>query len=161
MNISNIIYCRNISLVTLRNVPYESGIIGEIFTEISTAGVNVDMISQTAPQGETIAVAFTISTEAMGQLMPVINRFKPKYPGLNLEVAAGMTKLNFYDQNMVNTPGVAAHVFSTLATAAVPVTMITTSTVDISLLIPEHDEDTALRLCRDAYDVEPTEVLFS
>ncbi len=160
-NISNIIYCRNVVLVTLHNVPSDSGIIAEILTTIARSDINVDMISQTAPLGETISVAFTISLESMGKLRPVVNGVKPRYPELHLELAAGMTKLNFYDANMVNTPGVAADVFATLAKRSIRVTMITTSTVDISILIPEHEEDPALSLCREVYGVEPTEVEFS
>lgn len=159
-NISTVTYCRNVSLVTLRNVPYESGIIAEILTAISENGVNVDMISQTAPLSQNISVAFTVSLEAIGQLMPVINGFKPKYPELNMELAAGMTKLNFFDSNMVHTPGVAAQVFSMLSQSNIRVTMITTSTVDISILIPEHEEDAALALCRRAYNLEPQELPF-
>ena len=67
----------------------------------------------------------------------------------------------FYDEDMVNTPGVAAHVFTTLARGPVPVTMITTSTVDISLLVQEHNEDIALSLCRETYHVLPEEVDFN
>lgn len=159
-NISNVTYCRNIALVTLRNVPCESKIIGEILTSIAEHGINVDMISQTAPLGQTISIAFTISIDAMGQLMPVVNSFKPRYPDLNMEMAAGMTKVNFFDNNMVSTPGVAAQVFSMLSEGNIRVTMITTSTVDISILIPEHEEDAALALCRSAYGVEPEELPF-
>jgi aspartate kinase len=161
MNISSITYCRNVALVTLRNVPYESSIIAEIFSAISENGINVDMISQTAPLSQSISVAFTIALDSMGQLLPIINSFKPKYPELNMELAPGMTKLNFYDPNMVNTPGVAAHVFATLADGNIPVSMITTSTVDISILIREHEEDAALQLYRDTYGVEPEERPFS
>ena len=161
MNISSITYCRNIALITLRNVPFESGVIGEIFTAISDNGVNVDMISQTAPLGSAISVAFTVSMESMGRLIPVVNGLKATCPELTMEASAGMTKLNFYDEDMVNTPGVAAHVFTTMARGPVPVTMITTSTVDISLLVQEHNEDIALSLCRETYHVSPEEVDFN
>lgn len=161
MNISNISYCRNVALVTLRNVPCDSAVIGSLFTAISEGGVNVDMISQTAPRGATIDLAFTIAHDAMGQLLPIVNGFKTRLPNLNLEMAMGMTKLNFYDENMVNTPGVAAHVFTTLSESSVRVTMITTSTVDISLLVQEAEENTALELCRKTYGVEPEELPFS
>lgn len=159
-NISSVTYCQNIALVTLRNVPFESRMIGEILTTISENCVNVDMISQTAPQGETISIAFTISMDSMGQLLPVINGLKPKYPELGMEVSAGMTKLNFYDKNMVSTPGVAAQVFTMLSEGNILVNMITTSTVDISILIPAHSEDAALALCREAYGLEPEETPF-
>ncbi len=159
-NIGAITYCQNIALVTLRNVPSESRIISEILTTIAENGINVDMISQTAPQGHAISIAFTISMDAMGQLLPIINGLKPKFPDLSMELSAGMSKLNFYDENMVATPGVAAKVFSVLSERNILVTMITTSAVDISILIPAHAEDTALALCRRVYGVEPIETTF-
>lgn len=119
------------------------------------------MISQTAPLGETLSITFTISIDAMGSLIPLINSFKPKYQDLNMELAAGMTKINFFDRNMVSTPGVAAQVFSMLSCSNIPVIQITTSTVDISILISEHEEDAALSLCRQVYGVEPQELPFS
>ena len=157
MNISKISYCREIVLVTLHRVPGK--IIGTLLTAISNGGVNIDMISQTAPQGGTISLSFSISQDSINDLMPLVNGFKASYPELNMELAPGMTKLNFYDENMVNTPGVAAHVFTVLD--EIQVNMITTSTVDISLLIPAHQEDAALALCRKAYNVEPEELPFS
>lgn len=158
--ITRITYCPNIALVTLPEVPGDSKIVAEILTAISDNGVNVDMISQTAPQGGSISIAFSISMDAMAQLLPVINSLKPLHPGLKCEITGGMSKLNFYDANMVNTPGVAARVFSVLASGGVQVTMITTSTVDISILVQEHELNEALQLCAGRFGSEPEEVPF-
>ena len=154
---TSITYCQNIALVTLRNVPCESNCISEIFSAISQNGINVDMISQTAPLGKNISIAFTISMDAMGLLMPLINGFKPKYPELSMELSPGMTKINFFDKDMVTTPGVAAGVFTAFSEANLVLTMITTSTVDISVLISAALEDAALEQCRKVYGVEPEE----
>lgn len=159
--ISSVTYCPNVALVTLRNVPSEIGIIGGILTTIAENDINVDMISQTAPLGKNIAVAFSISMDDMGPLMPIVNGMKQSYPDLNMELSVGMTKLSFFDTGMVNTPGVAAKVFTMLAEGNITVNMITTSTVDISILIPDHDVDAALNLCTAAYGAEPEEVPFS
>ena len=157
--ISSITYCQNIALVTLPEVPCDSRIIGEILTAISRNGINVDMISQTAPQGGSISIAFSISMDAMGTLLPVINALKPRYPSLKCEISGGMSKLNFYDADMVNTPGVAAKVFTLLS--EVQVIMITTSTVDISILIREHELDRALELCAGQLGIQAAEVPFA
>ena len=157
--ISSITWCQNIALVTLPEVPCDSRIIGEILTAISENGVNVDMISQTAPQGGNISIAFSISMDAMGTLLPVINGLKPRYPSLKCEISGGMSKLNFYDANMVNTPGVAAGIFTMLA--GVQVIVITTSTVDISILIREHELDHALELCTESLGIHAEEVPFA
>lgn len=160
MHIATITYCENVALVTLRNVASEGLLIGEIFTAISDHGINVDMISQTAPQGGTISLAFTVSTESVAQLLPILNGFKPAVPELGVELTAGMTKLNFSDGGMVHTPGVAAGVFSALSAAGVTATMITTSTVDISILIPAHQQEAALGLCQSAFGTVPQEADF-
>ena len=160
MNISRITYCRGVCLVTLRNVPCDSRALGEIFTSMSESGINVDMISQTAPMGDKISVAFTISINSMVPLMPLIHGLKGKYPALSMELSTGMTKLNFFDEHMVHTPGVAAHVFTMLARENIRVTMITTSELDISLLVQEHEDNAALHLCQEEYGVVPEETEF-
>ncbi len=158
--ITHITYCPNIALVTLPAIPGDSRIVADILTAIAESGVNVDMISQTAPQGGTISIAFSISMDAMAQLLPVINSLKPLHPGLKCEITGGMTKINFYDADMVNTPGVAARVFTALSEGGVQVIMITTSTVDISILVQDHDAAEALSLCARRFAVEPEEVPF-
>lgn len=152
---TSITYCENIALVTLRNVPCESRCIADLFSVISDSGINVDMISQTAPQGNTISLAFTISMDAMGLLMPLVNSLKTTYHSLTMELSPGMTKINFFDQNMVTTPGVAAGVFAAFAEANLVMTMITTSTVDISVLISSALEDAALEQCKKIYGITP------
>jgi aspartokinase len=59
---------------------------------------------------------------------------------------------------MVNTPGVAAKVFTLLS--QVQVIMITTSTVDISILVREHELDHALALCAETLGIQAEEVAF-
>ncbi len=159
-SISKVTYCPNITLVTLPSVPHDSQIISEILTAISDRGINLDMISQTAPQGGSIGISFTLSSDSIGTLLPLINSFKPKYPELRCDIMNGAAKINFFDAAMVKTPGVAASVFSTLSKAGVQVYMITTSTVDISLLVMEHDLEEALELCRKSFDPTPEEVPF-
>lgn len=160
MKMERITYCENVALVTLHNIPCDGLLIGNIFTEIARTNINVDMISQTAPQGGSISIAFTVSMASVGGLLPILNGFKPESPELSVELTTGMTKLNFYDSNMVHAPGIAAQVFTALSLGGVSATMITTSTVDISLLIPVHQESIALELCESAWNVIPSEVEF-
>ncbi len=158
--ITKITFCPNIALVTLPMVPGDSKIVAEILTAISDNNVNIDMISQTAPLGGNISVAFSISADSMALLLPVINSLKPQHPGLKCEITGGMSKINFYDADMVNTPGVAAKVFSALADGNVQISMIATSTVDISILVQEHDLNDALMICSAKFGIEAEEVPF-
>lgn len=154
--ISSITYCPNITLITLPNVAHDSASICGILTAISNSGINVDMISQSAPQGSDISISFTISSDAMAPLLPLLNSLSELRP----EVLSGAAKINFYDADMVNTPGVAARVFSMLSAGGIQAYMITTSTVDISILVMEHELEAALELCRSTFGTEPEEVPF-
>lgn len=156
--ISRIIYCTNIALVTLPEVPSDSAIQGEIFTSMAEGGINVDVISQTAPRGGSVSMAFSVSMDAVGSLLPIVAGLKNRYPGLRCEISSGMTKVNFYDSNMVNTPGVAALVFRMLH--GIQIHTIATTSVDVSIVIQEHDLEEVCKRCHEALGVEPEEVLF-
>jgi aspartate kinase len=69
----------------------------------------------------------------------------------------GNCKIAFYDADMVGTPGVAARVFSILSDAGVQIMLITTSDVDISILVNSHDLPLALEAVCGAFGVEPME----
>ena len=158
--ISEITYCGGIALVTLPEIQCDSGIIGEILTAIADGGVNVDMISQTAPRGSEISVSFSVSADSVPRLLPIINAQKVKYPGLKSDISMGMCKINYFDANMVHTPGVAGKVLSVLSQYGIHTKMITTATVDISILVAEHELNDALSASENAFGSQPKEVEF-
>ena len=148
--ISKITYAHDITLVTIANV----------LTAMSDADVNVDMISQTAPQGGTIRLSFSLSDSALSSALAVLGKIRGENPEVKPEILPGNCKVALYDANMVNTPGVAAKVFTLLAEAGIQVILVTTSEVDISLLVSEHDLPDALSIMREAYGVEPIQAEF-
>lgn len=158
--ITGITYCTNIALVTLPEINSDSGIFAEILTAIADSGVNIDMISQTAPRGGEISVAFSVAESSVTTLLPVINGLKSKYPGLKCEISSGMSKLTFFDNSMVNTPGVAAKVLTLVSKSGVHIMTITTATVDISILISEHELYNLLLVIEDEFGIKPFEVDF-
>lgn len=154
--ISKITYAHDITLVTLSALPCDSKAIANVLTAMSNAEVNVDMISQTAPQGGTIRLSFSLSDSALSSALAVLGKIRGEKP----EILPGNCKVALYDANMVNTPGVAAKVFTLLAEAGIQVILVTTSEVDISLLVSEHDLPDALAIMREAYGVEPIQAEF-
>ena len=59
-------------------------------------------------------------------------------------------KISVYDPAMKNTPGMAARVFSAIASSDADIRLITTSEVEISLLVTEADYDTVLTAIEEA-----------
>ena len=117
-------------------------------------------IQQTAPQGGTIRLSFSLSDSALSSALAVLGKIRGENPEVKPEILPGNCKVALYDANMVNTPGVAAKVFTLLAEAGIQVILVTTSEVDISLLVSEHDLPDALAIMREAYGVEPIQAEF-
>ncbi|MBQ8935705.1 MAG: ACT domain-containing protein [Oscillospiraceae bacterium] len=158
--ITKIAYASDITLITLSSLPCDSRAVAAVLTALSDHGVNVDMISQTAPQGGTIRLSFTISDQSLADALAVLAKLRQENPAISPEILPGNSKLAFYDENMVHTPGVAAKVFSLLSEADIQIMLVTTSEVDISILVSGHDLSDALTVMCENFDTEPVETEF-
>ncbi|MCD8382291.1 MAG: ACT domain-containing protein [Clostridiales bacterium] len=158
--ITKIAYAPDVTLITLSSLPSDSRTVASVLTALSDNGVNVDMISQTAPQGGSIRLSFTISDASLTVALSVLAKLRQENPAISPEILPGNCKLAFYDENMVQTPGVAARLFALLSQADIQVMLITTSEVDISILVNGHNLSDALTLVCENYNVEPVETCF-
>ena len=68
--ISGIAHDRSEALATVRGVPNEPGMAAKVFTELATAGVNVDMIVQAGASVGTADISFTVPESAVKQVLP-------------------------------------------------------------------------------------------
>lgn len=158
--ISRITYTHNVTLITLAALPCDSAAVAAALTAIAEGQVNVDMISQTAPLGGEIRLSFTVSDNALGDVLTILGRLRSEQPSIKPEILPGNSKLAFFDTGMPASPGIAAQVFTVLSRAGIQLELITTSEVDISILLPTHALPDALRLVQDAYGVIPCETVF-
>lgn len=123
-----------ITLVTLQNCPARMTVIAKVFQRIADLHVNVDMVSLSPNIGATTAVSFTISDDDLGTILKFKSELQ-EMDKIKTIVSSGNCKINVYDENMVNTPGMAARVFTAAADIAPDLRIITTSDVDISILV--------------------------
>ena len=138
-NIDNITMIENITLISINDSPADFKVVAQIFEMLSNAGIDVDMISQNPPQGKTSNLSFTVNDEDLGKIFETASKLRELYPELKLAISSGNTKLSVFGEGMKNCPGVASKVFSAISSANVEVRMITTSEVDISVLVYNHD----------------------
>ncbi|NLY43471.1 MAG: ACT domain-containing protein [Clostridiaceae bacterium] len=151
--ITNLTVSSYVSLITLDSIPNKTSVLSEIFTTISDAGINIDMINQTAPYRGVVNVSFTISDDDLAKAITVLGQFKKKIPDLRVEVNSNNTKLSVYGEAMRNMPGVAAKLFTVLAENDIDIKLVTTSEVDISCLIYEKDTAKAVEAIKEAFDI--------
>lgn len=131
-----------ITLITMPDVPADINFVAKIFENIASLGINVDMISLTPPQGPNIDLSFTISDDDLGKLLAYnADRRNNGESSIQPVVSSGNCQISVYDPAMETTPGMAAKIFRAAAKASADIRIITTSEVQISLLVTQADFD--------------------
>lgn len=131
-----------ITLITMPDVPADINFVAKIFENIASLGINVDMISLTPPQGPNIDLSFTIGDDDLGKLLAYnADRRNNGESSIQPVVSSGNCQISVYDPAMETTPGMAAKIFRAAAKASADIRIITTSEVQISLLVTQADFD--------------------
>jgi len=130
----------NITLVTLQGFPADVSYISDIFDAISKINVNIDMISMAPTHGAYTSLSFTISDDDLIEILNFTSPFREQ--GIKVIVSSVNNKISVHDPIMKNTPGIAAKVFAAISKTDADIRLITTSEVEISLLVTEADFDT-------------------
>ena len=112
------------------------------------------MISQTAPLGGRISLSFTVGGEDVGGVLELLAKLREKNPELKSDISTGNCKISIYGESMRDIPGVAADTFNIIAELNVDIRLITTSEVDISLLVPKSEFDMAYDSFLKAFDIK-------
>ena len=141
---------QNIMLTTFPGAQYSAQSLAEHLKVFAEAGIVVDMICQSAPRGDSVDFSFTTSYDNFAAVMKAIPAAAKANPPL---ISGGYSKINLFGEEMVISCGVAARALAALAEAGVEIALITTSDLDISLLVRQQDEDAALNALTAAFEL--------
>ena len=141
---------QDILLTTFPGAQYSAQSLAEHLKVFAEAGIVVDMICQSAPRGDSVDFSFTTSYDNFVAVMKAIPAAAKANPPL---ISGGYSKINLFGEEMVISCGVAARALAALAEAGVEIALITTSDLDISLLVRQQDEDAALNALTAAFEL--------
>ncbi len=144
---------RDVALVTLSKVPAGSSYIDQIFSALTEAKINVDMISQSALTGPYVSLSFTVSGDDIGKIMEITARIRENYPTVKPLFSNNNVKLSLFGETMPEHYGVAANVFHVLAGCGAEILLITTSLVDISVLVSDAVAEDSIAELKKAYNL--------
>lgn len=96
------------------------------------------MISLAPAHGAFTSLSFTIADDDLGRILEYTSELQERH-NIKMIVSSGNCKISVYDPHMKNTSGVAAKVFAAAADVSTDVRIITTSEVEISLLVTQAD----------------------
>lgn len=141
-------------MITFSQIPNQTGLIADIFRAFADAKVNIDMISQTAPQGHAISLSFTVGDSSeMIRALEVANRYREEHPSIKPLVSTGNCKLQLQGEEMRSMHGVVAAAMTALADCDAEILLITTSEIDFSILVTAAQAQQAYAALRKTFEL--------
>ena len=140
----------DVTLISLQDFPAHVHGIADVLQKIADAGIDVDMISQTPPNGQHSSLSFTVDDEDFGGVLQIAAMLRKDNPEIRIGVSSGNCKISVMDTAMNGVPGYAAKVFAAAADVHADLRMVTTSECDISILVVKADLESTVQAIRTA-----------
>lgn len=143
----------DIALVSFKKIPLSMGLMAEIFDTYAQNGINIDMIAQTAPTSNRVSISFTCHDSDIIKVLEITNALSKAHHELVPMVSSGNCKIQLYGEEMRSTYGVFARALRCLSQTNVEVQQITTSEVDISILVSSAHVEIAIDALASAFQL--------
>ena len=154
--VAGVAYSRDEAKMTLISVADRPGIAAAIFTPLSEAGVNVDMIVQNISEEGRTDMTFSCPTDQVMRAQKAMQAAKDAGDINYHDLVAdeGVAKVSVVGIGMRSHTGVAAKMFEVLSAEGVNIKVITTSEIKISVLIDRKYMELAVQALHDAFELE-------
>jgi len=141
--------------ITITGLPDVPGTSAKVFSALSGAEVNVDMIvSNNTHEGLTrhsLTIPQSQHSQAKQALEPVLSALSDE---AELESEEGIGKLSIVGVGMKSHHGVAAQMFEALGQAGINIGMISTSEIKITITVAEADLEKAAQVVHTAFGLD-------
>ncbi len=154
--VAGVAFSRDEAKMTLISVADRPGIAALIFTALSDAGVNVDMIVQNISEDGRTDMTFSCPTDQVARAEAAMAEAKTTGTINFAELIADteVAKVSVVGIGMRSHTGVAAKMFQVMSTEGINLKVITTSEIKISVLIDRKYMELAVQALHDAFELE-------
>ncbi|WP_299043021.1 aspartate kinase [uncultured Tateyamaria sp.] len=154
--VAGVAFSRDEAKMTLVSVADRPGIAATIFTALSEAGVNVDMIVQNISEEGRTDMTFSCPTDQVARAEKAMA--EAKAAGIinfhELIADTDVAKISVVGIGMRSHTGVAAKMFQCLSAEGINIKVITTSEIKISVLIDRKYMELAVQALHDAFELD-------
>lgn len=118
---------------------YSDASLADIFAVLAENRINVDIIVQAIIDGLKPSVSFSILKEEFAEALNVLENSKLSLGFSFADFEVGLAKVSIIGSGMASNPGVAARMFDCLRREGIPVKMVSTSEIKVSVVVPQDD----------------------
>ena len=152
--VSGIAFSREEAIISLSGIPKQIGLEGLILEKISQAYIEIDMIAQNTTAQDTVDFTFTVQRREHSKALKIIEEVAEKMGATSVKTNAKVAKLSLVGIGMRSHTGVASTMFKALGEAGIPIQMITTSEIKISVVVDEAQLEHGVRIIHQAFDLD-------
>ncbi|MFO0658493.1 MAG: aspartate kinase [Polyangiaceae bacterium] len=154
--VAGVAYDRGEVKVQLVEVPDRPGVVAQLFGELASRNISVDMIIQTASStasgtGGTTDLTFTIAKTDLARLRTDLTNLAEQIGCKRVQTDEDIVKVSIVGLGMRSHAGIAAKMFKLLADEGINIQAISTSEIKVSCLIAAKYTELAVRALHDGF----------
>ena len=152
--VSGVTYDRDQAKITVVHVPDRPGVAAHLFMPLSENNILVDMIIQNASVDGCTDLTFTVSRKDIQEARRIVEAVVKEIGADRLEFDEDVAKVSIIGVGMVSHSGVAARMFSVLATEGINILMISTSEIKVSCVVRAKYTELAVTVLHSAFGLD-------
>lgn len=154
-SVSGIALDRNQAKLTLLGLPNEVGVVSNILSAMVDANIEVDMMVQNVPSHQNrIDFSFTVHLDDYKEASDIMSRLSQTLHAIDVVSDDRIAKLSLVGVGMTTHAGVAAKMLQALDRENIPVQLITSSEIKISVVIDEKYMELGARILHTEFELE-------
>ena len=151
--IAGIAFERDEAKLNISGVPDIPGIAYKVIGPVSEAGIEVDVIVQSAAADGTNDISFTVKRADCDSTKSILDSLASDLKAKKVALDKKVCKVSLVGVGMRSHAGIASEMFKTLAKEGINIQLITTSEIKISVVIEEKYLELAVRSLHSTFDL--------
>ena len=156
--VSGVTYNQIEAKITILRVPDKPGVASKIFTPITEANINVDMIIQNTSTDGYADLTFTVPKADFKKALGIVQKTAKELNAVDVLSDPNIAKVSIVGAGMRSHAGVASKMFTVLANVGVNIMMISTSEIKISCVIDAKFTELAVRVLHETFELSKSDV---
>ena len=153
--VTGVAYSKDEAKITIIDVEDKPGVAAEIFKELASSSVNVDMIVQNNfIERKMTNITFTVPMTDLKKSLGVLEELKERIVFSKVLDEQNLSKVSIIGSGMRNQPGIAAKMFECLSDNNINIEVISTSEIKISVLIDRNRTEAAVNALHSVFNLD-------
>ena len=144
----------NESRITLSGLPDVPGIAARVVGALGERGINIGMIVQSFPFKGKADISLLVKDVDLGRALDACDKLRGEFDTVEISCDGEIARVSAVGRGMVDHAGIAAKMCSVFGAQGINIKMITTSEINISVMVGSADGQKALRAVHDAFQLD-------